>query len=69
MRTTPNGAVAVDANVAGYAFLRRRAIPTRLSKPEPKSHTAAGNYALTPFIPRSSLTLLISINTFSISTY
>jgi hypothetical protein len=41
MRTAPLGAVAVDENVAGYAFLRR-AIPIRPNKPEPKSHTAAG---------------------------
>ena len=34
-------AAAIGSTVAGYAFLRR-AIPTRPSRPEPNSQTAAG---------------------------
>ena len=39
-KTTPEG-VAVDRVVTVYAFLRL-AMPTRPSRPEPKSHAAAG---------------------------
>jgi hypothetical protein len=47
MRTASLGAVAVDMNVAGYAFLRL-AIPIRPSSPEPNSQTAAGTGTTVP---------------------
>ena len=53
MRTAPLRAVAADKNVAGYAFLRL-AMPTRPSRPEPKSQTAAGiGTADTPTVKES----------------
>jgi len=45
MRTAPLGAVAVDMNVAGYAFLRL-AMPTSPSRPKPKSRMAGAVYTV-----------------------